>query len=214
MVRATITNCTAFRMAVSRDRWCSMAVTKVSMRATKASACCAEQIGTRRGQGGPGGLERGPVALHGGKGLLRHVVMRHQQRARRVAGAQHAHALVELRQQPCHLLRVRAGQRLRHAPGLHAHAAGLVDGRRAAFQLPGHPQGQADRGQRHQQQGAADGAQLGGQAPGARHARTVLEAWPDRPGATTEAVPQPPCAIHPCSKPSGWCASATDAMNR
>ncbi len=42
MVNATITNCTAFRMAVSRDRWYSIADTKVSMRATKASACCAE----------------------------------------------------------------------------------------------------------------------------------------------------------------------------
>jgi hypothetical protein len=87
--------------------------------------------------------------------------MWNQQRTRRIARSQHAHALVELRHQPCNLLRVRAGQRLGHAPGLHAHAAGLVDSRRTTFQLPGHPKRQPDRGKRHQQQGAADGAKLG-----------------------------------------------------
>ncbi len=91
----------------------------------------------------------------------------------------------------CNLLRVFTGQRLGHAPGLHAHAAGLVDRRCAAFQLPRHPQGQADRGERHQQQGGADGTQLGGKAPGTRHGGTVLEAG-NRPSPSTPPPSQPP----------------------
>ena len=49
MASTTIANCTAFRMPVSRARWYSMAETKVSMRATKASACCADRSAVGRG---------------------------------------------------------------------------------------------------------------------------------------------------------------------
>ena len=49
-----------------------------------------------------------------------------------------------------------------HAQHVHAQAARLVDGRRAAFELPGHPQGESDGSQGHQQASGAHGQELGG----------------------------------------------------
>ncbi len=71
----------------------------------------------------------------------------------------------------------RAGQ----APGLHAHAPGLVDRRRAAFELPGDPQREADRGERKHQQRCADAHQLGGQGGGAAHGHRLAGFIPERP---------------------------------
>jgi len=50
----------------------------------------------------------------------------------------------------------------RQAPGLHAHAAGLVDGGRTPFELPGDPDGEADRHQRHHEKRRANARELGG----------------------------------------------------
>jgi hypothetical protein len=50
-----------------------------------------------------------------------------------------------------------------HAQKVHAQPAGLVDGGGAAFELPGHPQREADGGQGHQQRPQAHGQQLGRQ---------------------------------------------------
>jgi hypothetical protein len=90
------------------------------------------------------------------------VIVRNEQRRAGSPVRKHPDAAVELFEQRTLLPLVGGLQRLRQAPGLHAHAAGFVDGGRAAFQLPGHPQREADRGEGHQQQRGADGAELGG----------------------------------------------------
>ena len=48
----------------------------------------------------------------------------------------------------------------RHPVRLHAHAAGFVDGRRAAVELPRNPQRQRDRKQRQQQERRPTSASL------------------------------------------------------
>jgi hypothetical protein len=87
--------------------------------------------------------------------------VRQEQGPRGVAVAQQHHAAVELRDLLRKLRGVAAAQRLRDAPGLHAHAARFVDGRGAAFQLPAGPQRKADGGEGDQQQRAADQAEFG-----------------------------------------------------
>ena len=112
-----------------------------------------------------------PQALHGGEFALHVRVPGHKERPRRIPFAQDAQAVVELLHQGLHLLhRALCLHRTGQAPGLHAHAAGLVDGRRAPFELPGHPQRQADGGQRQHQQRCADADELGGQGCVADHA--------------------------------------------
>jgi hypothetical protein len=51
------------------------------------------------------------------------------------------------------------------AVGTHAFAAGVVDGRRRAFQLPGHVQGHAHGGQRHQEENGEHAEDLGTELP-------------------------------------------------
>ena len=135
-----------------------------------------EDLGLQRGLGhrrrrgrGPARTQVLPSGLHALERTLRLGVVRHEQRSRRVAAAQQQQAPVEAVQVRLQLLAVAGGQGLRQAPGLHAHAAGLVHRRRAAFELPGHPQREADRGQRHEQQHAADGAELGRQREALSH---------------------------------------------
>ncbi len=127
-----------------------------------------ERVGLLRGalrtrcrQSAPGGSQHIPLALHHVKGLLGGVIVRNEERPRRVTRAKHPDAAVELFEQRTLLPLVGALQRLRQAPGLHAHAAGFVDCGRATFKLPGHPQREADRGEGHQQQRGADRPELG-----------------------------------------------------
>ena len=94
----------------------------------------------------PGGLHQRKTQAHVG-------VPGHEQRAFGVALAQQLQAVVEsghfLRQR-----RRRAGLRRKHqAVGLHAHAAGFVDGSGAAFELQRHPHQHRNGAQRHQQEG-------------------------------------------------------------
>ncbi|MBB5503300.1 hypothetical protein HDG37_007540 [Paraburkholderia sp. MM5384-R2] len=65
--------------------------------------------------------------------------------------------------------RVATRKRLREPPRLHAHASGFVDGGRAALELPACPERVANGGECHQQQRAADDAELGGQCPESAH---------------------------------------------
>ena len=87
-------------------------------------------------------------------------VVRHEQRPRRVTTAQHIEAVLELLDIALDARGVRPAigipQLMRQPPGLHAHAPGLVDGRRTAFELPAHRQRQRDRHQRQQQQATTD----------------------------------------------------------
>jgi hypothetical protein len=62
------------------------------------------------------------------------------------------------------------------AQHVHAQAAGLVHGGGAAFELPGHPQREADGSQRHQQEAHAHGQQLGSERPAGSHARRPVDA--------------------------------------
>jgi len=126
----------------------------------------------RRVPQGPLGL---PQAFHGGE-FARHVrVPGHEQGARGVTLAQQAQALVELLHQRLQLGRRSLGlHRTGQAPGLHAHAAGLVDRSGATFELPGDPQREADRGQGQHQQSSTDADQLGGEGSGGTHGHRLM----------------------------------------
>ena len=173
-------NCTAFRMLVRRDNCCSMADTKASIRATKASACSAASVAVGRGVADQSVRRRLQSRCTSAKACCDRSSWGTKSGRAGSPERRTVHALVELRHQPFDPLRVGIRQRLRQAPGLHAHPAGLVHGGSPALQLPGHPQREPDRGQGHQQQRAADGTQLCGQAPGSMHRPLYRTGWCQR----------------------------------
>ena len=118
--------------------------------------------GTVVGQGAdPPGAGLGPAGADAVEPRARLVAPRHKQRARRIARAQQLQAGVELARALLHGLGGFGLQHQHHAQHVHAQAARLVDGRRAAFELPGHPQGESDGSQGHQQASGAHGQELG-----------------------------------------------------
>jgi hypothetical protein len=147
----------------------------------------------RRGDaraGLPGAAQLGPAGLEVFELLARAGGPRHHQRARRVARLQQADALVELATQVGQLRRVGGAVGGQGQPvGLHPHPAGLVDGRGAAFQAPCHPQRQADRGQRQQQEAQAGRDQLGREGPAHMHQASL-----GRPGHSAFNLHQGECA--------------------
>ena len=111
--------------------------------------CLARNRGRRAT--GPARAQRRPLRAQAGELGLCFVAARNEERARRVAGAQQLECGVDRGGLGHDGAAIAAGDVEGHPVGQHAHAAGLVDGRRATFELPGHPQGEADRRERQHQ---------------------------------------------------------------
>ena len=94
------------------------------------------------------------------------VVPRHEKRPLRVAFLQHGHTLIELADLLLqHLVGKPEANRKGNPVGLHAHAPGLIDRRRAAVELPRHPQRCGGREEYEQEKRRAKQRELGAQAP-------------------------------------------------
>ena len=171
MASAIITNWNRLRIAVSRDSCCSIDSTSASIAVTNSSAAATDSAAVRGGRASHCAAPLGPELLDLGELDVHITIPGHEQGARGIALAQQQQAFVEQAHQRIELSGRQAGlHRAGQPPGLHAHAPGFVDGSGAAFELPGHPQSQADGRQRHQQQAGADADQLGRKGGGAEHA--------------------------------------------
>ncbi len=120
------------------------------------------RIGLR---GNPPRAELRPVALDHREVPPHGIVPRHEQRTLGIAVAQKLEAALELRPLGRQRLLVGRADRQRQPIRLHPHAAGLVDRRRAALELPRYPQRDRDHQQRQQQERRAYQRKLGAQAP-------------------------------------------------
>ena len=167
-------------------------------------------IGRRR-SGNPA-AKAGPVVLDGGETLAHRVIPRHEQRALRIAVAQQRQAAFELDHLRRQGLRVAGGRGQHHAIGLHAHATGLVDGGRAAFELERHRHQHGDGAQGQQQKRSGDQRELGTQGPVTNGAHRADHApaghGPDAPGA------KPKRASAANAKLSGSKESPRDLLRR
>ena len=143
---------------------------------------CPGRLGRTHGRHGePLAAPLGPDPVNELEPKINRLIPGHEQGPHGVARAQQTQALVELVDQRAQFDRVQAGlHRTGQAPGLHAHPPGFVDRRRATFELPGDPQGQADGRERHHQQARANADQLGGQGGGAEHGARLTGLGPHR----------------------------------
>ena len=124
-------------------------------------------VGPAQGAHGRGLHDLAPVAGHLAPLLADAFVIGNEQRPRRIALGQPRDGLVHEQDLlvGAHLASfLRPHQLHRHPVGAHAQAAGIVDGRARAFQLPGQPQRPADHGQHHHQRGQRGGDDARGQA--------------------------------------------------
>ena len=125
----------------------------------------------------PGGVQRLPFLRYVFKPCARIFAPGHKQGAHGCSRAQQIQAVVKLIRQFLQMLGVAGLEGQGHAHGVHAQAPRLVDGCCAAFELPGHPQGEANGHHGQKQKGAARGHQPGGQGGGLLHA-CECTAWP------------------------------------
>ena len=148
-------------------------------------------------------LQLGPVESDGveaGAGLI---APGHKQGAGWVARAQQLQAGVKFFGMLLHGLHRLGLQHHHHAQHVHAKPPRLVHGRGTAFQLPGHPQGQANGAEGHEQEACTHRQQLGCEGWGISHRRSVGMGCPVSLDQDQDHTP-----AHPPKQPLSICACA------